>query len=251
MIRKLRISILATFAAVVAPTVAQPADDLEWTNLFTHEGPVTDGWTTRHWADVSEPPERPVEWEVRDGILYGTGQHNTPDDWAGTWLLSERQYGDFVLELDFRFQGDGSGGNGGVALRAPLDGDPAYDGLELQITDPQYEFGFFPGAGADELTGALYLVQPPRELVYRANEWNHYRIDMRGPKVKVWLNDALIQNIDLTNFRSPARKHGEGHEFLAATPGNERPRRGHIGFQDLSNVGEVLIFRNIRIAPLD
>ena len=29
-----------------------------------------------------------------------------------------------------------------------------------------------------------------------------------------------------------------------------RPRRGHIGFQDLSESGEVLLFRNVRIAEL-
>lgn len=242
---------LATCVVLAAPALTHASEVLEWTNLFTKEGPVAEGWTTRHWADVSESPVKRVAWEVRDGILYGTGQHNSQDDWVGTWLLSEAEYGDFVLELDFRFKGDGSAGNGGVALRAPLDGDPAYEGLELQITDPQFEFNYFPGAGADELTGALYLVQPPRELVYRANEWNRYRIDMRGSKIKVWLNDVLIQDIDLENFKSPARKHGEGHEFLAATPGIDRPRRGHIGFQDLSDDGEVLIFRKVRIAPLD
>lgn len=244
---------LAALAALAAPVVAQAGEELKWTTLLAEDGPVAEGWTTRHWADVGEPPTQRVKWEVRDGILYGSGQHNTPDDddWVGTWLLSEREYGDFVLELEFRFEGDGQHGNGGVALRAPLDGDPAYEGLELQITDPRYEYGYFPGAGADELTGALYLVQPPKELVYRAGEWNHYRIDMRGPKVRAWLNDILIQDIDLDNFKSPARRHGDGQEFLAATPGADRPRRGHIGFQDLSDNGEVLIFRNIRIAVLD
>jgi hypothetical protein len=35
---------------------------------------------------------------------------------VGTWLLSEREYGDFILEVDFKFVNGGATGNGGVAL---------------------------------------------------------------------------------------------------------------------------------------
>ena len=82
-------------------------------------------------------------------------------------------------------------------------------------------------------------------------EWNHYRIEMRGPKVKVWLNRKLVQDVDLDTLTKPAKRHGEGQELLDAPPGAERPRRGHIGLQDLSELGETLMFRNVQIAELD
>jgi hypothetical protein len=208
----------------------------------------------RDWTDISKPPRIPVTWDVIDGVLHGTGRFSPGsegDQWVGTWLLSEREYGDFILELEFKFQNGGQYGNGGVGLRTPLAGDPAYDGLELQITDRRFEYSYFPDAKEDEMTGALYLIKAADKDVYKPSDWNKYRIEMRGPKVKVHLNDEVIQDIDLDQFTSGARKHGEGMEFLEATPGSKRPRRGHVGLQDLSERRETLLFRNVRIAALD
>jgi hypothetical protein len=130
-------------------------------------------------------------------------------------------------------------------------GDPAYNGLELQITDPRFEYSYFPNATSEQLSGALYLVSGAKEQAYLQGEWNHYRIDMRGPKVKVWLNKKLVQDVDLDTLTRPAKRHGEGQELLDALPGAQRPRRGHIGLQDLSEGGDVLMFRNVRIAELN
>ena len=238
-------------------TAAEPAassEEPQFQKLFTHPGVVSEGWVVRNWAEISEPPKWPVVWEVdADGILYGTGRYapgNSGDRWIGTWLLSEKQYGDFILELDFKFKNGGASGNGGVALRTPLAGDPAYNGLELQITDERFERSYFPNATPEQLSGALYLVSGAKELAYIQGEWNHYRIEMRGSKVKVWLNKKLVQDVDLKTLTKPAKKHGQGQELLDAAPGAQRPLRGHIGLQDLSENGETLMFRNVQIAEL-
>jgi hypothetical protein len=158
------VSLVFVLAGMLAPMV----EERELKPLFTRPGVVGEGWLVRDWTDVSKPPKWPVVWEVdTGGVLHGTGRYatgTTGDLWIGTWLLSEREYGDFVLELEFKFQNGGKSGNGGVALRAPLRGDPAYAGLELQITDPRYEYSYFPGATPEQLTGALYLVSAPKEL---------------------------------------------------------------------------------------
>jgi hypothetical protein len=220
---------------------------------FRRDGPVREGWLTRDWTDVSKPPKWPVLWEVEDGILYGTGRFSkgsSGDQWIGTSLLTEREYGDFVLEAEFKFRNGGRYGNGGIALRAPLRGDPAYEGFELQITDPRFEYSYFPRATPMQMTGALYLVRAPDQQVYQAGEWNRYRIEMRGSRIKASLNDVVIHDLDLDTLTGPAQRHGEGEELLPATPGARRPRRGHLGLQDLSENGEVLMFRNVRIAAL-
>jgi hypothetical protein len=239
---------LAGTLLATAPPPEQPQP------FFTTDGPVTEGWLTRDWTDVSKPPKWPVLWEVKEGILHGTSRFSTGstgDKWIGTWLLTEREYSDFVLELEFRFKNGGRFGNGGIALRAPLHGDPAYEGLELQITDPRYEYSYFPKATAAQMTGALYLVRAPDAQVYRAQEWNRYRIEMRGPLLRARLNEVVIHDLDLDTLTGPALRHGEGEELLPATPGARRPRRGHLGFQDLSENGEVLMFRNVSIVALD
>jgi hypothetical protein len=242
------VSLVFVLAGMLAPMV----EERELKPLFTRPGVVGEGWLVRDWTDVSKPPKWPVVWEVdTGGVLHGTGRYatgTTGDLWIGTWLLSEREYGDFVLELEFKFQNGGKSGNGGVALRAPLRGDPAYAGLELQITDPRYEYSYFPGATPEQLTGALYLVSAPKELAYVPGEWNHYRIETRGPKIQVWLNRKLVQDVDLDRLTQSAKRHGEGQELLEAPSGSARPRRGRIGFQDLSESGEVLLFRNLKIA---
>jgi hypothetical protein len=54
-------------------------------------------------------------------------------------------------------------------------------------------------------------------------------------------------DVDLAGENAAIEKH-EGGE---APPLSRRPRRGRLGFQDLSNPGEQLLFRNARIAVLD
>lgn len=248
-----RVTAVTGLAAALACSVAFAAEPA-FEKQFTRPGVVSDGWVVRDWVDVSKPPKWPVTWEVdSDGILHGTGRYSaggTNDRWIGTWLLSAKEYDDFILELEFKFKDGGAKGNGGVALRAPLAGDPAYEGLELQITDERFERNYFPDATNAQLTGALYLVSPAKELAYLPGEWNRYRVEARGPHVKVWLNDKLVQDVNLDEFTQPAQKHGEGQELLPATPGAERPRRGHIGLQDLSEDYDTLLFRNVRIAEL-
>lgn len=247
---------LSLFVGLCAALIAFSSFGAEpqFERLFTKPGVVSEGWVVRDWVDISKPPKWPVTWEVdADGILYGTGRYapgTTGDRWIGTWLLSAREYSDFILELEFKFKNGGATGNGGVALRTPLVGDPAYEGLEVQITDERFERSYFPKATKEQLSGALYLVSPAKELAYVQGEWNHYRIEARGPMIKVWLNRKLVQDVNLDKFTHPAKKHGEGEELLDATPGAKRPRRGHIGLQDLSEKSEVLTFRNVRIAEI-
>jgi hypothetical protein len=247
-----RMSKLVPLALALCSFSASALAEDGWQKLFTEEGPVKDGWTVRNWANIKDPPVRDVSWEVKDGILYGTGRFSEGEgDPLGTWLMSEREYGDFNLELEFRFKDGGLWGNGGVALRTPLEGDPAYQGIELQITDERYERKFFPDAGNDQLSGALYFVSPAKSLEYKQGEWNEYRIETRGSKIKVWLNGVQVQDVDLATLTKPAKMHGKGTEILPAAPGAARPLRGHIGFQDLSEYHEALTFRNVRIQALN
>jgi hypothetical protein len=232
------------FAAV---TICSGQQEPKFTVLFPKDGPVTKGWVVRTWANVKDPADWETIWQVWDGNLYG-GKSPT-GKWVGTWLLSKREYGDFILEVDFKFINGGAMGNGGVALRAPLWGRPSYNGMELQITDPRYEFSLYRYGGSDQLTGAIYKVLPPIKQVYNAGEWNHYRIDLRGPQLKVWLNGILIQDANLDTVTQKVIPHEDWKEEVQ--PLSKRPRRGHIGFQELSELGEQLIYRNAKIAELE
>src|SRR5687767_8677939 len=144
--RRLACALLLAFFSVAAgrQAISEPNAGPAFTPLFHGEDPLS-GWIVRRWDDVSEPAES--RWEFNDGVLHG-------GEPRGSWLLSEREYGDFVLEFEFKL---GSLGNSGLALRAPLDGDPAFDGIELQMAELKYN----PEAKLSELTGGLYRAVEP------------------------------------------------------------------------------------------
>jgi hypothetical protein len=183
----------------------------------------------RQWSDLNAPADAGVVWKVVNGVLHGSEPR-------GTWLVSEKEYGDFILQFEFKL---GPRGNSGCAMRAPLAGDPAFDGLELQMADFRYN----PEAKDSELTGGIYRAIAPTRQVYKPTEWNTYVIELVGTKLKVQLNGELIQDVDLSQFDQTVKRHDD----TDAPPIKDRPRRGHLGFQELSRDGDHVQIRNARI----
>jgi hypothetical protein len=186
----------------------------------------------REWSDVSKPAPKDVVWTVRKGVLHSAEKR-------GTWLMSEKEYGDFILEFEIKLT---EKGNSGVALRAPMKGDPAFDGMELQIADLRYN----PQAKDSELTGGIYRAIAPTKQVYKPTEWNSFRIELRRIHLKATINGELVQDVDLTQYREPVKRH----DGTDAPPVKDRPLRGHIGFQHLSRNNEPVLIRNVRVREL-
>ena len=226
---------LLSFSCLIALQLPAAEIDTNFVALFPEDG-VPKGWVVRQWDDLRKPASEGVVWKVKDGVLHGS-------DPRGTWLVSEKEYGDFVLEFEWKL---GERGNSGVALRAPMAGDPAFDGMELQMADPRYMPTNSPMAPA-ELTGGLYRAVAARVQVYKPTEWNKYQITLKGPKITVVLNGETIQDLNLDEQTETTKRH-DGSE---APPLKERPRRGHIGFQELSRGGGHVEIRNARIKLLD
>jgi hypothetical protein len=200
--------------------------------LFTTDG-QPEGWVIRQWNDISQPAETTEPWIVKDGVLI-SGEPR------GTWLVCEREFSDFELQFEFKL---GPLGNSGLALRAPMRGDPAFDGMELQMADVRYN----PEAKESELTGGIYRAIAPRKQVYKPAAWNRYEVTLKGSRLRVLLNGELIQDVDLSHEDKVVKRH-DGSD---APPVKNRPKRGHIGFQDLSRGGERVQIRNARIKVLD
>lgn len=214
----------------VIPSLAAGAAEPQ--RLFTDDG-TPSGWSVRRWDDLSEPADPSAVWTVRNGVLHGSVTR-------GTWLVSDREYADFKLEYEFKL---GPRGNSGCALRAPLDGDPAFDGLELQMADLRYN----PQAKDSELTGGVYRALAPVKQVYKPEEWNACAITLKGSHLHVLLNGEVIQDVDLSGETNAVKRH----DGTDAPPLKDRPRRGHIGFQELSRGGDQVRIRNVRLTLLD
>lgn len=208
----------------------KPAAD--WVALFPDNGQPK-GWRAGAWNDVSKPAAGNPKWTVKDGTLHA-------GEPRGSWLLSEKEYGDFILEFEFKL---GERGNSGLALRAPMKGDPAFDGMELQMADYRYNTN----ATDAELTGGLYRALAPSKQVYKPEQWNSYHVELRGSRILVVLNGEKIQDVDLSAYAAPVKRH----DGTMASALKDRPRRGHIGFQELSRGSGSVLIRNARIKPLD
>ena len=228
---KRTIQILASFAFLIPVLIgAQELKPAEFVELFPKAG-YPQGWTTRLWSDVSKPgPDGAARaWEVRGGVLHG-------GEPRGSWLISERRYSDFELHFEFKL---GPRGNSGCALRAPLNGDPAFDALELQMADLRYN----EKAKPSELTGGLYRALAPRKQVYKPEAWNRYEITLRGQQIVVVLNGETILDHDLSEKAETVKRH-DGSDAPAL---RDRPLAGHIGFQNLSRGGDDVLIRNAKI----
>jgi hypothetical protein len=174
------------------------------------------------WQQIGGPEE---SWRFEDGVLYTRGP-------SGGWLATNRSYDDFVLAVEFRVS---PGANSGIFLRAPLEGDPAYTGLEIQILDDHAEQ--WSHLEPYQYTGSIYGVQAPSERVTaKARQWQRMVVVARGTKIQVDLNGKRIIDTDLTRY--PHR--------LDAHPGLMRTN-GYIGLQSHSDRVE---FRKIQIREL-
>jgi hypothetical protein len=156
---------------------------------------------------------------------------------AGGKLLTEREFSDFVLRFDFRLT---PSANNGLGIRAPLEGDAAFNAMELQILDDAHPV--YASIAPWQVHGSIYgVVAAERGSLKPAGEWNSQEVTVQGSRVKVNVNGKTILDADVAPFRdgqpTPDRKQ---HPGLARTT-------GHIGF--LGHGSEVH-FRNIRIREL-
>lgn len=163
-----------------------------------------------------------AKYEVKDGVLICRGRN----------LVTEKQYSNYVFEFEFLLP---PGGNNGLGIHYPGNGDPAFSGMELQILDnshPKYS-----KLKDYQFHGSLYTLQPAkRGHLKPVGEWNRQKVTVNGPLVRVVLNGTVIldANLDELNKKKPKHK------------GAQR-RKGHICF---CGHGDPVQFRNIKIKEL-
>jgi hypothetical protein len=187
--------------------------------------PLFDGKTIDGWHVAGGRGDKDKEaWSWNGEILAAK---------AGSgWLQSDKQYGNFILRLDWRLQ---EGGNSGVFLRIPdkkFTGSPSGAGMEIQILDDTSS-KYVGKIKPYQFSGSIYGVVPPSKNMYKGtNQWNSYEITCQGDLVRVVFNGEKVSEADMSK-----------EEKL-----RDRPRRGFLGLQ---NHGSPVEFRNPRIKLLD
>ena len=151
-----------------------------WTPLFN-------GKNLRGWKKLNGT----AEYKIEDGAIVGVASLGTPN----TFLVTEKSYGDFILELEFRVDDDF---NSGIQFRSKS--VPEYN--NGRVHGYQYEIDPSPRAWSggiyDEARlGWLYTAQrnPQMSDAYRARDWNKVRIEAFGPSLRTWLNGIPCANV--------------------------------------------------------
>ena len=200
-----------------APVLAESEKDEGFVALF--DGSDLGGWTGDTKGYRAEDGRIVVHPELGGGNLY-----------------TEKEYADFVLRFDFKLT---PGANNGTGIRAPLEGDAAYAGMEIQVLEdgsPVYWT-----LQSYQYHGSVYGVVPAlRGILRPVGEWNAEEITARGRRITVVVNGTRIVDTDLDQASAGGTIDHRDH------PGLSR-ERGHIGFL---GHGSIVEFRNIRIKEL-
>jgi len=229
----LRVTVLAAMAVPAFALGVQAPVENGFTALFN--GRDLTGWVYGQRANGQENKSG-KGYQIENGALY-----STKDD--GGNLYTEKEYSDFVLRFDVKLT---ENANNGIGIRAPLVGDAAYVGIEIQVLDD----------GGSQYTdlkpfqyhGSIYgMVAPKRGFQKPVGEWNSEEITAQGRHLTVKLNGTTIVDANLDDIKDEEmlRTHRdltkpEGSRGIANT-------KGHIGFL---GHGARVEFRNIRIKEL-
>ncbi len=162
---------------------------IPWQPLF--DGQSLNGWSVKGGV---------AKYEVRDGMIVGKTVANTPN----TFLVTDEDYEDFILELEYKVD---PSMNSGIQIRS---NSYAYyqngrvHGYQVEI-DPS-DRAWSAGIYDEGRRGWLNPLDknPKAQQAFKQNEWNHYRIEAIGDTIRTWINNVpaahLIDETTRTGF---------------------------------------------------
>ncbi len=174
---------LALTTALIRPASAQEAN---WIPLF--DGEALEGWKQLNGE---------AEYRAEDGEIVGVATLNTPN----SFLCTDRDYGDFFLEYEFKVD---PRLNSGVQIRSlslPDYRDGRVHGYQVEI-DPSAR-AYTGGIYDEARRGWLYPLSrnPEGREAFRQADWNAVRVEADGPTLRTWVNGQMAAHLadDMTS----------------------------------------------------
>lgn len=221
--------------------------EIRWKNVYVREIPAEEvnkelagqwaeeGFTEYvNGTDLSNWQGAVENYEVKDGaIVCKQGK--------GGDLLTKDEFENGIIRVEFKLP---VAGNNGIALRTPLGGHSASDGLELQVIDSDGYNAKMAAAGKGSLQpyqyhGSLYhCVGAKHGYLRPAGEWNFQEIEVQGQRIKVTLNGTKILDVDIDKLDRSQIPH---------PPKGLDHTKGYIGFAGHS---DPVAFRSFKVKKL-
>ena len=201
-----------------------------WKLLF--DGKTTNGWRNFKSQEIG------AAWKVEDGTL---ALHPGSDEKGGD-IITEREYENFELSLEWKIS---EKGNSGIMYHV-LEEDQ-YDrvwqtGPEMQILDDK---GHPDGKIVTHRSGDLYdMIECEVVTVNPPNEWNEIRIVSNNGQVEHWQNGTRVVAYDMNDA---SWKTMIAESKFKDMPGFGTSKKGYISLQDH---GDKVWFKNIKIRQL-
>lgn len=181
-----------------------------------------DGKTLKGWQGATDG------YAVENGLLVCKKE-------GGGNLFTAKEYGDFVFRVEYKME---AGGNNGVGIRAPLQGTPGFEAMEIQLLDD--DFPEYRDWTDVRFNGSVYgAVAAKRGFTKKAGQWNTMEIRAKGTRIQVKVNGQKVVDADMTKV-GPKRIHD--HDLNGLTR-----EKGYIAF---CGHGHRFEFRNVRIKEL-
>ncbi|TVS19432.1 MAG: DUF1080 domain-containing protein [Planctomycetaceae bacterium] len=230
------LSVLLSGFFVIFPHFDGLAADVKqdaWTVLF-------DGQSTEHWRGFRRDGFPRDAWTVEDGMLKPLVEGNVLD------LITRQTYENFELELQWRIA---PGGNAGIFFMVTEQHPEVWHtGPEVQILD---DAGHPDAQDPKTSAGSIYALVAPADAkkLNPPGQWNHARFRLDGGRLRHWLNDVEILDVDFfgDEFRAAVSESN-----FAKMPDFAKARRGHIALQhaSVSPLKARVWYRHIRLREL-
>ena len=161
-------------ALILSSTLFSTAQSPQFKNLIN--GNSLTGWKQLNGK---------AKYTVQNGEIIGTTVMNEPN----SFLATEKEYGDFIVEFDYKVD---STMNSGVQFRSESKADyqnGRVHGYQYEI-DPSKR-GWSAGIYDEARRDWLYPLDlnPAAKTAFKQGQWNHARIECIGTSIRTWLNE--------------------------------------------------------------
>lgn len=185
----------------LAPLLPAAADS-EFTPLF--DGKSLNGWNFIVKPDKDgKKADAKGTWSVVEGTIRCAGKPNG-------CMVTEKEYGDYVLKLKWKFPADGKGGNSGVLLHVQ---DEKYwpTSIEAQLltghagdllltNPPDSKLEVEKSRQDPKLERRFFRIETKEPVEKPLGEWNDYEITCKGGDITLVINGVKVNEGKNCNF---------------------------------------------------
>lgn len=213
-----------------------PSAEDEWTMLF--DGKSFNGWHEYLKEGVSE------NWKIEDGamVFYPPKERKDGEQFN---LVSDTEYTDFVLSLDWRISEAGNSGVMWGVKESPDLSQPYLTGPEIQVLDnDKHPDG---KNGTSHQAGALYdMVSPSNDVTKPVGEWNTMVFSVNH---KTNEGNVVLNGVEIVKFSVNDPEWGEmvSKSKFADWEHFAKYTTGKFALQDHGNE---VAFKNIKVKEL-